>query len=104
MSRRANAPLPGSSFALLMVEGGDEVSLCKAMLALAPNPGLVLWHAEGSSDLPRLAGLAAKDPNIAGARSVSLLLDVEDDFLAARQLALQALKHFDASVVPTHAM
>lgn len=97
MSTRENAPLPSTPFALLIVEGGDEVSLCRA---LNPGSDLVFWNARGRDNITVLAALAAKDPNIAGARSVSVLLDVEEDAVAARSLAFEALKHFDPAVVP----
>lgn len=72
-------PFPTRPFGLLLVEGGDEQKLCEAIAGPAIWDGLVCWKASGRADLPSLAKLATLDPSFRHARSVGVLLDMEDD-------------------------
>jgi hypothetical protein len=89
MTRRQNVSMPSSSFGLLLVEGGDEMAVCK-VLAGAAWTGLCCWKAEGR-DLANLSRLAKRDPNLGAARSIGIVLDVEDDLVTAQQIATEAL-------------
>jgi hypothetical protein len=91
MSRHPNPPFPTRPFGLLLVEGGDELRVCEAVAGPATWAGLVCWRAQGRDDLPNLARLAALDPSFSHARSVGVLLDMEDDPARAQDLARQAL-------------
>jgi hypothetical protein len=72
-------PFPTKPFGLLLVEGGDEQKLCEAIAGPTVWSGLVCWKASGRTDLPSLAKLATLDPSFSHARSVGVLLDMEDD-------------------------
>jgi hypothetical protein len=61
MSRHQNPAMPSAGFGLLLVEGGDELAVCK-ILAGAAWSQLCCWKANGR-DLPNLARLARNDPN-----------------------------------------
>ncbi|WP_233602391.1 DUF3226 domain-containing protein [Corallococcus sp. CA047B] len=63
---------------MLLVEGGDEQKLCEAVAGPSVWSGLVCWKASGRADLPNLAKLATRDPSFSYARSVGVLLDMED--------------------------
>ena len=96
MSRHPNPPLPSRPFGLLLVEGGDERALCEALVGPTAWAGLFCWTASGRQDLKNLAALARLDPNFVHARSVGLVLDVEDDFQESLQIVagiLAALSH-----------
>ncbi|RYD52534.1 MAG: hypothetical protein EOP83_23130, partial [Verrucomicrobiaceae bacterium] len=81
MSRppKSPPPFPTKPFGLLLVEGGDEQKLCEAIAGPTVWSGLVCWKARGRADLPNLAKLATLDPSFGHARSVGILLDMEDD-------------------------
>ncbi|NOK32663.1 hypothetical protein HMI49_05560 [Corallococcus exercitus] len=83
-------PFPTEPFGLLLVEGGDEEKLCKAIAGPMGWRGLVCWKASGRADLPNLAKLASMDPSFSHARSVGVLLDMEDD-LAGTQALIQKI-------------
>ena len=46
MSPRPNPPMPAQPFGLLLVEGGDEEAVCKAVVGPA-WAGLCCWNAQG---------------------------------------------------------
>jgi hypothetical protein len=74
MSKRNTPAFPGKPFGLLLVEGGDEEVLCKAIVEPAIWAELCCWKPEGGrDDLKRLARLAKLDPNFRHARSVGLV-------------------------------
>ncbi|WP_309896634.1 DUF3226 domain-containing protein [Archangium sp.] len=102
MSRRTNPPFPTTPFGLLLVEGGDERGLCEAVAGPAVWQGLVCWYGSGGTDLPFLAALAARDPSIAYARSVGVVLDMEDDPKEAYRIAQETLAAFGATTPPVH--
>ncbi|MBN8472865.1 hypothetical protein JYJ95_40705 [Corallococcus exiguus] len=79
-------PFPTRPFGLLLVEGGDEQKLCETIAGPAVWSGLVCWKASGRADLPNLAKLATLDPGFGHARSVGVLLDMEDDLDGAHVL------------------
>lgn len=90
MSRHQNPPMPSVGFGLLLVEGGDERAVCKVLAGTAWN-GLCCWKADGREDLQNLARLAKSDLNFEHARSVGLILDVEDSIGSAQILANETL-------------
>ncbi len=48
MSARPNPPpMPAQPFGLLLVEGGDEEAVCKAVAGPATWAGLCAWNAQG---------------------------------------------------------
>lgn len=102
MSRRANPPMPGASFSLLLVEGGDESAVSRALLP--PTSTVCLWVARGRSDLPRLARLASLDPNFRFARRVAILLDTEEAISDAIAIAAAAYGALGSAAFPAHAM
>jgi uncharacterized protein DUF3226 len=104
MSRRPLPPFPSIPFGLLLVEGGDERWLCEAVAGPAVWQGLVCWYGSGRSDLPALAALAARDPSFGNARSVGLVLDLEDDPKGAYRLAEETLAAFGATTHPVHGL
>lgn len=104
MSRRILPPFPVTGFGLLLVEGGDERGLCEAVAGPAVWQGLVCWYGSGRSDLPALAALAARDPSFGHARSVGLLLDLEDNPKDAYRLAEETLAAFGATAPPVHGL
>jgi hypothetical protein len=102
MSPRANPSFPGKPFGLLLVEGGDEESLCKAVAGPALWPELCCWKARGRDDLKPLARVAKLAPNFGYARSVGLVLDAEDNPDAALKLAEEVLAAFGNSLPLVH--
>jgi hypothetical protein len=102
MSRRPNPPLPHHSFGLLIVEGGDERALCEAVAGPGIWSSLFCWTASGRSDLKTLALLARLDPGFIHARSVGLVLDVEEDPREALRLAQETLAVFGHTAPVTH--
>jgi len=89
MSRHQNPPMPSVAFGLLLVEGGDELSVCRILAGPAWS-GLCGWKADGR-DLPNLARLARNDPNFGFARSVGVVLDIENSVADAESLANDTL-------------
>jgi len=102
MSDRKKPPFPTTPFGLLLVEGGDESWLCEAVAGPTVWKRLVCRYGSGATDLPVLATLAAKDPNIANARSVGVVLDMEDDPKEAYRIAQETLAAFGANTPPVH--
>jgi hypothetical protein len=94
--------MPDMPFGLLLVEGGDELALCEAVAGPEVWQDLVCWKGDGRDALPRLATLARLDPHFARARSVGLVLDMEEDMEAARAMAEQTLKVFGGTGAPVH--
>jgi hypothetical protein len=95
-------PFPAQPFALLLVEGGDERAVCEHVAGPSAWAGIVCWYRSGRDDLPGLARLAALDPNFSHARSIGLVLDVEDNLAAATAVAARTLAVFGAASIPTH--
>lgn len=95
MSARKNPPLPARPFALLLAEGGDEIAVCRT-LAGSAAADLCCWNAQGR-DVVSLARLALADPNFGHARSVGIVLDVEDSITSARRLVQEALSVLGAA-------
>jgi len=99
---RKNPAFPPIPFALLLVEGGDERTVCGALVGSFEARGIHCWTAEGGSDLPRLAELASRDPNIGLARSVGVVIDAEDSAEIALKVAQTALRHFGLKTPIAH--
>ncbi|WP_331106491.1 DUF3226 domain-containing protein [Archangium sp.] len=95
-------PFPSTGFGLLLVEGGDERGLCEAVAGPTVWPGLVCWYGSGGTDLPDLAALAVRDPSFANARSVGVVLDMEEDPKEAYRIAQETLAAFGANTPPIH--
>ena len=100
MSRRQNPPMPATAFGLLLVEGGDELAVCQ-ILAGPSWSQLCGWKSDGR-DLPNLARLAQNDPNFRFARSVGVILDIENDDAAAHSLATETLAALGATGPAVH--
>jgi hypothetical protein len=101
MSRRPRPVFPSTSFGLLLVEGGDERSVCQAVTDPSTWSGLVCWPADGRDDLVNLARAALNAPNSAHIRSVGVVLDAEEDIPAALGLAARTLAVFENTPVAT---
>ncbi len=102
MSRRPNPPLPATPFGLLLVEGGDERGVCQAVAGPSTWSGLICWYGDGRSDLPTLATAAAREPHFTHARSVGVVLDVEEDLAEAMAIASRTLAILGATEAPAH--
>jgi hypothetical protein len=92
--------MPATAVGLLLVEGGDELAVCR-MVAGQAWSGLCGWKADGR-DLPNLARLARNDPNFRFARSVGVVLDIENDRAAAQSLANETLAVLGATGPAVH--
>jgi hypothetical protein len=101
MSRRKNPAMPATDFGFLLVEGGDEESVCRSLAGPAWS-GLCCWKAEGREDLPNLARLARNDPNFRYARSAGIVLDMESDATATRGLTERTLEGLGAPAAFVH--
>ena len=95
---------PVAPFGLLLVEGGDERAVCEAVAGPATWSRLVCWNAQGRDQLVRLAAVAALDPNFQHARSVGVVLDMEDNGVVAHDIARRALAAFGGTLAPAHAV
>jgi hypothetical protein len=95
-------PFPARPFGLLLVEGGDERGVCEHVAGSPAWSEIVCWYRSGRDDLPGLAGVATLDPRFSHARSVGLVLDVEDDPAGALALAARTLAVFGATGTPVH--
>jgi hypothetical protein len=100
MSRRENPSLPAADFGLLLVEGGDEVAICQLLARQAWSQ--LCCRSAGGRDLPTLARLAKNDPNFRYARSIGVVLDVENDLSAAYNLANETLAILGATSPVVH--
>jgi hypothetical protein len=74
--------------------------VCRIVAGQAWN-GLCGWKADGR-DLPTLARLARNDPNFRFARSVGVVLDAENDVVAAQSLANDTLVALGATGPAVH--
>ena len=99
-----NPVFPATSFGLLLVEGGDERAVCQAIAGPTLWPRLVCWNAQGRDQLVKLAAVAALDPNFQHARSVGVVLDMEDDGVGAHDIAQRTLAALGATSAPAHAV
>lgn len=97
-----NPTFPATPFGLLLVEGGDERAVCQAIAGPAVWSRLVCWNAQGRDQLVKLAALAVLDPNFQNARSVGIVLDMEDDGVGAHDIARRTLAVFGATQTPVH--
>lgn len=102
MTRHLNPSFPDRPFGLLLVEGGDERRLCEAVAGPATWQGLVCWRSEGRFDLRNTARNARNAPNFDRARSVGIVLDMEQDAAEALKLASEALEVFGNEAPPQH--
>lgn len=102
MSPKKPPPFPSKPFGLLLVEGGDEEWLCKAVSGPAVWQELCCRKASGRDDLNNLALLVKNDANFGHARSVGLVLDAEGDPAASLKLAEQILAAFGNSLPLVH--
>ncbi|NRD47700.1 hypothetical protein D7Y27_32235 [Corallococcus sp. AB004] len=104
MSRPSKSPppFPTKPFGLLLVEGGDEQKLCEAVAGASVWSGLVCWKASGRADLPSLAKLATRDPSFGHARSVGVLLDMEDNPVEAQALVQRILDALNVTTPFVH--
>jgi hypothetical protein len=92
--------MPPTDFGFLLVEGGDEVTLCQRLAGEANN-SLCCWKVGGRA-FAEQARLAKNDPNFRFARSIGIVLDVENDLEATRAIAQQALEVFGATAPFVH--
>lgn len=97
-----NPSFPAAPFGFLLVEGGDERAVCEAVAGPATWSRLVCWNAQGRDQLVKLAAVAALDPNFQHARSIGLVLDMEDDGAVAHDIARRALAALGATSAPAH--
>ena len=102
MSQAKLPSFPAHPFGLLLVEGGDERSVCENIAGPTIWDNLVCWHRSGRDDLPNLARLARLEANFPHARSVGVVLEVEDDLTQALDLASRTLAVFGAPATPAH--
>lgn len=102
MSPKKPPAFPSKPFGLLLVEGGDEEWLCKAVAGPESWQELCCWKASGRDDLKALALLAKNAPNFGHARSVGLVLDAEGDPAASLRLAEQILAELGNSQPLVH--
>lgn len=103
MSVKPNPRMPSVPFGFLLVEGGDERAVCEAVAGPTIWPNICCWNAGGQGRLQSQAMLALRDSNFANARSVGLVLDVEDDLAAAMKVAGDTLAIFGHSTPVVHA-
>jgi hypothetical protein len=92
--------MPSAEFGLLLVEGGDELAVCQ-ILAGPASSQFCGWKADGR-DLPNLARLARNDPNFRYARSVGVILDMENNVALAHGLADETLAVLGATSPVVH--
>jgi hypothetical protein len=102
MSPRANPELPSRPHAVLIVEGGDERVVCEAVSSRTTWAGICCRVANGRTKLVKEAELIVQDTNLAFARSVGVLLDVEDDPKKALEIAARTLAVFGGAGSPVH--
>jgi hypothetical protein len=102
VSQHALPSFPDQPFGLLLVEGGDERGACENVAGPTTWAGLVCWYQHGRDNLPNLAGVATLAPNFRHARSIGVVLDVEDDLDKALDLASRTLAVFGATGTPAH--
>ena len=95
--KRMSMDLPARSFGLLLVEGGDEEGVCAAVAGPTLWGRLYCVNARGRDKLVSAATLAGQAENFSFARSVGLVLDIEDDPAEAHALAARALAAFGAT-------
>jgi hypothetical protein len=88
----------------LLVEGGDERAVCEAVAGRAAWSRLVCWNAQGRDRLVNVATLAALSPNFQYARSVGVVLDMEDDGAIAHDIARRALTALGGTSAPAHGL
>lgn len=100
MSRPQNPSLPSVDFGLVLVEGGDERAIVQILAGQAWTQ-LRCWNA-GGRDLPNLARLARNDPNFRHARSVGVILDVENSVADAHRIAQETLAVLGATSPGVH--
>ncbi|RKH65080.1 DUF3226 domain-containing protein [Corallococcus aberystwythensis] len=100
--KKKQPPFPTEPFGLLLVEGGDEEKLCKAIAGPAVWGSLVCWNARGRPNITELARLAAQDPSFRYARSVGVLLDMEDDPVGTQGLIQEALAALNVTAPFVH--
>lgn len=103
MTRRQDPPLPAHAFSLLIVEGGDEAAVCKAILGPEKWGDVACWTASGRTDLPATAALARLAPNYHFARSVGVILDIEDSLSETLGLAARTIAALELGPAPSHA-
>jgi hypothetical protein len=103
MSPRPKPELPSRPHAVLIVEGGDEGTVCEAVAGAATWADIRCRNALGRTNLVKEARLIALDGNLAFARSIGVLLDVEDDPIEALDIAARTLAVFGAAGAPVHA-
>jgi hypothetical protein len=105
MSSKDNPPLPPTPHVLLLVEGGDERTLCREVVGQSRWTQLHCWLAHGLSNLPALASLAFNDPNFGQATSIGIVVDAEQSVALAQSLALAALGNMGITAnTVTHAV
>jgi hypothetical protein len=92
--------MPSTEFGLLLVEGGDELAVCRILAGQAWDQ-LCGWKADGR-DLPNLARLAKNDANFRFARSVGVVLDGESNVSEAHRLASETLAVLGATSPVVH--
>ena len=101
MTRTDRTPLPAKPHALLLVEGGDESNLCRAIAGPA-WAGMHCWNVKGRDRLPLEAEAARLDPNYGFVRSVGIVMDIEDSLPRAVEIAKATLEALASPGAPTH--
>lgn len=100
MSLRTDPPMPSRPFGLLLAEGGDEIAVC-SVLAGSAGAELYFKNVRGR-DFPNVARVVMADPNFGYARSVGIVLDIEDNLTAAQQLVSDTLQILGATIPFVH--
>lgn len=103
MSPRENPAFPATPFALLLVEGGDERTICNGLLPqLGPRPAVTWAARSGGSDLVQLARLARADAGFRFASRVGVILDAEESIAEAYATLAAICEVLGATTPPTH--
>src|SRR5262249_46884330 len=92
--------MPATPFGLLLVEGGDELAVCRVLAGQAWGQ-LWGWKADGR-DLANQARLARDAADFRVARSVAVVLDIENDVAAAQRLANDTLAALGSTSPAVH--
>lgn len=102
MRAHSNPSMPDRPFGLLLVEGGDERAVCEAVVGPAAWASLCCWNVQGRDKLVRVARAARLDPNFTFARSIGVVLDVENNLADALALAVNSLAIFGFASTLVH--
>ena len=102
MGTYKNEPFPTRPFVLLLVEGGDERVVCQEVAESTVWANIHCWDSKGRQNLPYLAEAAKRAPNFEFARSVGVIMDVEESLAESQELAARTLATFGGVGIPVH--